>query len=54
MGISNRGGAGLGLYISRNLIEMAGGEVSLSGSLIFVGSEFTVDLPAFASAGEKS
>jgi signal transduction histidine kinase len=52
MGFSNRGGAGLGLFIGRNLVEMAGGQLSLAASLMFIGSNFVVELPAHPPTGE--
>jgi signal transduction histidine kinase len=53
MGFSNRGGAGLGLYISRNLIDMVGGRLSLSASRMFIGSDFIVELPEHPFIGEE-
>jgi signal transduction histidine kinase/predicted RNA-binding protein with RPS1 domain len=44
MDFSTRGGAGLGLYISRSLIEMMGGSLDLTASLMFIGSAFTIRL----------
>ncbi len=52
MGFSNRGGAGLGLFISRNLVEMAGGRLNLAASLMFIGSSFVVELPAYPGEGQ--
>jgi signal transduction histidine kinase/predicted RNA-binding protein with RPS1 domain/CheY-like chemotaxis protein len=48
-GISGRGGSGLGLYISRNLIERMGGKLILLDSILFVGSAFVIRLPAAPS-----
>lgn len=46
MGYTTRpDGAGLGLYISRNLVEMMGGSLSLAASLMFIGTAFVVKLP---------
>ncbi len=46
MGYTTRpDGAGLGLYISRNLVEMTGGSLSLAASLMFIGTAFVVKLP---------
>ncbi len=46
MGTSTReGGTGLGLFISRNLIERMGGRLSVEQSQMFVGSTFLVELP---------
>jgi len=46
MGTSTReGGTGLGLFISRNLIERMGGRLSVEQSRMFVGSTFLVELP---------
>jgi signal transduction histidine kinase/predicted RNA-binding protein with RPS1 domain len=53
MGFSNRGGAGLGLYISRNLIDMVGGRLSLAASRMFIGSDFVVELPVHPTMGEE-
>ena len=44
-GYSGRGGAGLGLHISRGLIERMGGQLFLLDSILFVGSAFVVQLP---------
>lgn len=41
------GGHGLGLFISRNLVETMGGELLLADSVMFLGSAFVVRLPAF-------
>jgi signal transduction histidine kinase/predicted RNA-binding protein with RPS1 domain/ActR/RegA family two-component response regulator len=53
MGFSKRGGAGLGLYISRNLIEMMKGRLVLHDSFMFFGSAFVVQLPLHPSIGES-
>lgn len=46
MGFSTRSeGAGLGLYISRGLIERVGGHLSLVKSVRFVGSAFLIEMP---------
>jgi signal transduction histidine kinase len=45
-GYSGRGGAGLGLHISRSLIERMGGRLLLLDSVLFVGSAFVIKLPA--------
>ena len=45
------GGTGLGLYISRNLLEAQGGEIGYAGSQ--TGSRFTVRLPAAGSASVR-
>lgn len=52
MGFSNRGGAGLGLFISRNLIEATGGQVTLAASMMLVGSMFVIELPHHTSPGD--
>jgi two-component system NtrC family sensor kinase len=38
-------GTGLGLYITRGLIESMGGRISLAESVILVGSTFLIELP---------
>ena len=45
-GFSRRGGAGLGLYISRNLAERMGGRLDLFDSILFLGSAFVLELPS--------
>jgi len=47
------GGAGLGLYISRNLVERMGGQLSLFDSILFMGSAFLVELPLFQTSEEE-
>jgi signal transduction histidine kinase/predicted RNA-binding protein with RPS1 domain len=42
------GGAGLGLYISRNLIERMGGRLNLFDSIMFVGSTFLLELQSYS------
>ncbi len=51
MGFSGRGGAGLGLYISRNLVENIGGRLYLDASVLWVGSIFVVELPVYSGEG---
>ncbi len=50
-GVTTRGGAGLGLYISRNLIERIGGRLSLFDSVLFIGSVFIVEIPCHLQPG---
>ena len=38
-------GTGLGLYLSRNFIERLGGRIRLASSVMFVGTEFSIELP---------
>jgi two-component system NtrC family sensor kinase len=38
-------GTGLGLYITRGLIESMGGRVCIAESAILVGTSFTIELP---------
>jgi len=45
-------GHGLGLFISRNLIETMKGKLYLANSVMFIGSAFVIELPAFADTGE--
>lgn len=50
MGTSTRdGGTGLGLFVSKNLIERMGGRVSVEQSRMFVGSTFLIELPVTAA-----
>jgi signal transduction histidine kinase/predicted RNA-binding protein with RPS1 domain/DNA-binding NarL/FixJ family response regulator len=49
-----RKGHGLGLYISRNLMEIMGGRLRLVDSLMFIGSVFVVELPAFVASGDAA
>ena len=44
-------GHGLGLFISRNLVETMGGRLRLADSVIFLGSAFVVELPRFDETG---
>lgn len=46
---TRRGGSGLGLFISRGLIESMGGRILVEDSLLFVGSRFLIELPAAVS-----
>jgi signal transduction histidine kinase/CheY-like chemotaxis protein len=47
------GGTGLGLVISRRLVEMLGGEISVRSEL-GRGTEFTFSIPAIAAENEQS
>jgi signal transduction histidine kinase/CheY-like chemotaxis protein/predicted RNA-binding protein with RPS1 domain len=38
-------GSGLGLYLSRNLVERLGGRIRVVRSVMFVGTEFSIELP---------
>ena len=51
-GFSGRGGAGLGLYISRNQIERIGGKLMLLDSILFTGTVFVIKLPVSALEDE--
>lgn len=52
-GISRRGGAGLGLYISRNLIERMGGRLNIRDSILFMGSAFSLELLPYSAFEEQ-
>ena len=46
MGTTTReNGAGLGLFISKGLIESLGGKLSIEESVMFAGTTFLVELP---------
>ena len=45
-------GAGMGLFISRNLIEWMGGRLTLLDSILFLGSVFLIELPVSPKAVE--
>jgi signal transduction histidine kinase/predicted RNA-binding protein with RPS1 domain/ActR/RegA family two-component response regulator len=46
MGTSTReGGTGLGLFVSKGVVESMGGRISLEKSYMFVGSTFLIELP---------
>lgn len=47
-------GHGLGLFISRNLIEAMGGRLYLADSVIFVGSIFVIEIPQYIPKEEYS
>ena len=47
-GFSHRGGAGLGLHISQNVVRRIGGRLVLLDSILFEGSVFSVELPVFS------
>jgi signal transduction histidine kinase/predicted RNA-binding protein with RPS1 domain/DNA-binding response OmpR family regulator len=48
-GVSGRkGGSGLGLFITRGLIESMGGQIRVEDSRLFVGTCFLIELPAVA------
>lgn len=40
------GGSGIGLFVSRGLVESLGGRISVESSIIGVGSTFLINLPA--------
>ncbi len=42
---TRKDGSGLGLHISQSLVESLGGQISVSESLLYWGTTFTVDLP---------
>ncbi len=48
-GISSNGGLGLGLYLSRQLIEMHGGTIRADSAGVGSGSIFTIELPILTS-----
>jgi signal transduction histidine kinase len=48
---TRKGGAGLGLFISRNIVELMGGTLTLNESIMFMGSAFIAALPAYSGAG---
>lgn len=52
-GITRRGGAGLGLYISRNLIERMGGKLNILDSSLFIGSAFSLELRSYSAFKEQ-
>jgi signal transduction histidine kinase len=43
-------GTGLGLYVSRNLLRMAGGDLCLSNTARWGGAHFRIVLPAMLGA----
>jgi signal transduction histidine kinase len=52
-GVTRRGGAGLGLYISRNLVERMGGRLDILDSSLFMGSVFSLELRPYTAFEEK-
>jgi len=46
-------GQGLGLFISRNLMQVMKGQLDLTDSVIFTGSSFVIGLQAFSGNGEQ-
>jgi signal transduction histidine kinase/predicted RNA-binding protein with RPS1 domain/CheY-like chemotaxis protein len=56
MGYSTRGqeGTGLGLYVTRGLIEAMGGRVYVAESYVLIGTTFLIELPAVESAQHES
>jgi signal transduction histidine kinase len=53
MDVSTReGGHGLGLFISRNLVESMGGRLRLVDSLMFIGSLFVIEVPLYHQTKE--
>jgi two-component system NtrC family sensor kinase len=46
-------GTGLGLYITRGLIESMGGRISIAESVILVGTTFLIELPLIAEPLSK-
>ncbi|MFC2036915.1 S1 RNA-binding domain-containing protein [Chloroflexota bacterium] len=47
-------GAGLGLFISRSLVQSLGGKIRVAGSTLFVGSSFLIELPVLSDEGAAS
>lgn len=48
LGYSTReSGEGLGLYISRNLVDLMEGKLYIKDSVLFTGSSFAIEFPAF-------
>src|SRR5262249_32087735 len=50
----SRGGLGIGLSLSRGLVELHGGRIGARGEGIGCGSEFIVPLPVVHQAGERA
>jgi signal transduction histidine kinase len=54
-GITTReGGAGLGLFTTRSLVEALGGTIRVADSTMFVGSSFLIELPVLSDEGAAS
>ena len=51
--VNTSGGLGIGLALVRALVELHGGEIRAASDGLDQGSEFTVRLPLFASAGDR-
>jgi signal transduction histidine kinase len=54
LGFSTRAeGTGLGLFTTRGLVEALGGKVTVSASVMFVGTTFVIDLPLIVPSVEE-
>lgn len=45
-GFSNRGGSGMGLYLSQLILRQCGGSIRVEESLVPIGATFRIELPA--------
>ncbi len=51
LGFSTRpGGTGIGLFVTKNMLESLGGQIRIEESIVLVGTSFLIELPVIVPA----